>query len=506
MHYNDLLENISELHKLKEKHQVYITQDDSKDKPESYLHLVEKIQTPMPFQIFADSHSRSQATKVQDAYLKLETDILNKLRNVPKSHFTNSAEEEAENYELHQQRIINTLKTINESELNLRLAFINLYLQVSKSRIKQEAAPIEKKALLEQTVKFLDANLIPLKPDSFSSEDKAQKYANKLSETIVHIKEINEEFSQSNSSMFKTNDEKSPVNSLYLFKSSLVNKIIEQSEGLIAVKNLKPTAKKKFLENPDLKNILGEDLMTELKNRILKTILEQKNFSSPNSSSLLNMNRSTAVQKEEIFKFIYGQNVSDKNYNQEDLFKIILSNLKESKNDRSFFFKFLNQMTEKTSEIFKKFQNTEVLNDNNQFKEFKNLLLNHFEQPTDDISQNSLTHKTMGKSLLKLMQFKDDGIKEAKYISCLNGLLEPLFFIELAHSKGEKSSVSVYDLFSFTKGDLAERLQENHLIKRKSTINLLERMLEKPIPPKELTDDEDTLHRYAKILDIALVN
>jgi hypothetical protein len=283
-YYLNLEKSINELHKLKEKHQAYITQNNSQKNPESYLHLMEEIQTPMPFQIFSKSHPRSQFTKAQDAYLKLETDILNTLRNVPESHFTNSANEE-ENYELHQQRIINTLTTINKSELNLRLAFINLYLQASENRIKQETDSFEKEALLDKTVKFLDANLIPPKSDSFSSEDEARKYTNKLSETIAHIKEINEEFSPSNTSMFKTSDRASPVNSIYLFKSLLINKILEQSNGLITVNNLGPAFKERFLENFNLKNILGKDQIAELKNGILKSILEQEKFLSYRSDA-----------------------------------------------------------------------------------------------------------------------------------------------------------------------------------------------------------------------------
>jgi hypothetical protein len=516
-YYQDLERSIEKLHTLKEKHQAYITEANTENKPEPYLRIIEEIQTPMPFQTFAQSCPQS-ITSPADEYLRLETNILNKVRGVTPSQATPiAAKQETESYELHQQRIINTLKTINGSELNLRLAFINLYLQASKSRIKQETAPIEKEALLERTVKFLDINLIPPVPDSFSSNDKARKYKDKLLETITHIKAINEQFSPSDSVIFKTNDKESSVNALDLFKKLLLEKTLEQCNGLITVKNLELPAKKEFLDNSRLKSLLGEDLILELRNRILKTILDQEKFSSPSrSGNLLDVNTSTKVSEatlNEASDFIHSQDVSGKNYNQEDLFKVILMYLEKSKHDRSFFFKFLSRMIGKTPEIFTKFQNAE--NSDDQFRKFKNLLLDHLEQPSDDTSQDLLTHVDMGRSLIRLMQFKDNdikeaakafylkAIKEAKYTDGLNALLEPLYSIEaLPSPKADKPSV--YDLFPFTKGDLAKHLQENYLIKRKNTINDLERVLGNSIQQKEPTDDERTLLSYTKILDITL--
>jgi hypothetical protein len=505
-YYPELQESIATLHKLQAEHRAYITEANPQEKPVSYLHLIEKIQEPMPFQSFTKFHSQSTISPT-DKYLELETSVLNTIYKVVLSPTT--AEQETENYELHQHRIRNTLKTINKSELNLRLAFINLYLQASASRIKQEAAPMEKEALLNETVRFLNANLISPKPDSFSSEDEATKYASLFLQTIAHIKGINEEFPQNNTSMFKISDGDNPVNSLYFLKNSLINKILEQSNDLITVNNLPLNSKKLFMSHWSLKSILGENLMVELKNRTLKTILEQEESSNPNSGNPNSFNLFKKTLGEEILTFINRQNVQDRNYNQKYFFDMILIKLKEFNNDRSLFFQFLNQMIEKTTEMFTKFQDTETSNDNNnQFNEFKNLLLDHLEQPSDLSSQNMLAHITMGKSLLKLMQFKDDdikaaakafylkAIKEAKYISCLNSFLEPLFLIAKEHSK--KSSVSVYDLFSLTRGDLTEHLQENPLIK----INRLEKMLKEPTKD-EPTEDERTLLRYTKILDIS---
>jgi len=530
-YYSDLEESINKLQELTGKHQVYITQSNPQQKPVSYLRLIEKIQAPMPFQIFTESHPRYQVTTTGDAYLKFETGILNKLRDINTSNSTSTnSEQEIENYELHQQRIINTLKTINESELNLRLAFINLYLQASESRIKQEAAPIEKEALLDRTVKFLDTNLISPKKNSFLSEDEAQKYAKLFLETIVHIKGINEEFSQSNTSIFKIRDGDNHVNSLYFFKNSLINKILEQSKGLITVNNLELAYKKTFLDNFHLKSVLGGNLIAELKNTTLKTILEQEKFSSARSS----INSSTAVLTRAL-KFLSDQTVSDEN-SQKDLFKVILMYLKESKNDRSLFFEFLHRMIVKTPEIFTEFQNIEILDDNNQFKEFKNLLLNHLKQPFDNTAKNTLapidmkkfgfmqiesadtqdalTFLTMGKSLLKLMQFKDvdiqetakafyvKAIKEAKSINCLNGLLQPLSLIESLHSENNNEP-SIYDLVPFRQGDLAEYLQQNPLIRRRNTINHLEQMMGSRV--SQINSDNNTLlDTYEKILGISV--
>ena len=508
-YYPELEGSIATLHKLQAEHRAHITEANPQARPVSYLHLIEKILDPMPFQSFTKFHTQSTNSPA-DKYLEFETSVLNKIHEVYPTTGV-SAEQGTENYELHQQRIRNTLKTINESELNLRLAFINLYLQASASRIKQEAAPIEKEALLDKTVKFLNANLISLKPDSFSSEDEAKKYAQLFPQTITNIQEINQQFPQNNTSMFNISGRDSTINSLHLLKNSLINKILEQSNGLlITVNNLKINDKRVFINDYDLKKILGEDLMLELKNRTLKTILEQQK--SSNSFDLTSFQNYLG---RDVLTFIMNHtNVKDR---KEYFFDIILIKLKEFKHDRSFFFEFLNQMTEKTTEIFTKFQNTETTsNDNkNQFNEFKNLLLDHFEQPSDRTSQeNGLAHIAMGKSLIKLMQFKDDDIREAakafylkaiqeaKSIYALKSLLEPLFLIEKEHSE-TKSSVSVYDLFSFTRGDLMEHLQGNPLIKGRNTINRLEKMLgQQQEPSKEPTDDERTLLRFTKILDI----
>jgi hypothetical protein len=91
------------------------------------------------------------------------------------------------------------------------------------------------------------------------------------------------------------------------------------------------------------------------------------------------LNNQTPIQAalQEAFQFVFQQetrNIPD--YNQEALYDIILNGLRESKNDRSLFFSFLNQMTKKTTKIFEDFQNTESP-ETKQFKEFKNLLLDY---------------------------------------------------------------------------------------------------------------------------------
>ena len=53
---------------------------------------------------------------------------------------------------------------------------------------------------------------------------------------------------------------------------------------------------------------------------------------------------------------------------------------------------------------------------------------------------------------------------------------------------------------------LYAKITPKTLEKRENTINRLEKMLAKPIPQEELTDDEHTLHRYTKILDINTKN
>ena len=186
-------------------------------------------------------------------------------------------------------------------------------------------------------MKFLNANLISLKPDSFSSEDEAKKYAQLFPQTITNIQEINQQFPQNNTSMFNISGRDSTINSLHLLKNSLINKILEQSNGLlITVNNLKINDKRVFINDYDLKKILGEDLMLELKNRTLKTILEQQK--SSNSFDLTSFQNYLG---RDVLTFIINHtNVKDR---KEYFFDIILIKLKEFKHDRSFFFEFLNQ-------------------------------------------------------------------------------------------------------------------------------------------------------------------
>jgi hypothetical protein len=186
----------------------------------------------------------------------------------------------------------------------------------------------------------------------------------------------------------------------------------------------------------------------------------------------------------------------------------------------------------KTPEIFTKFQNTEIPNDNNQFKEFKNLLLNHLELPSTNTAQNTLTpinmkkfefmqiesaddqdaraHLTMGRSLLRLMQFKDvdiqkaatafyiKAIKEAKSINCLNGLLEPLSSTESLHSE-KANEPSVYDLVPFKQEDLAKYLQQNYVIKK----HHLEQMMGNRVPQRNPSHDLNLLDTNEQILGIS---
>jgi hypothetical protein len=174
-------------------------------------------------------------------------------------------------------------------------------------------------------------------------------------------------------------------------------------------------------------------------------------------------------------------------------------------------------MIGKTTKAFTEFKDNEIPNDRkNEFKEFKNLLLNHFEQPTRDISQNSLTYIAMGKSLIKLMQFKDDDIKEAaktfylkalkeaKYLSGINALLEPLSIMQNSHS--DSISPLIDDSLPITKGDLTQHLQQNNAIRKQNTEKYLEGMMPNIALINTPTEDEEKLSRYAKILNIDLYN
>ncbi len=498
-YYDNLKSSITEFKGILKQHQNYMNSDDAEESPPSYLHLVEQIKTPIPFEVFARVHQSPYNATPQMDYLKFETDVLNDLRNARYTYWPGSAAQEADVYELHQARIVNALKTIKESELDLRLSFINLYLQASRYRIEKEPAPLEKEVLVGQTEKFLKANLLPAKPDSFSLElFKAGVYKDKLSQTITHIKAIYDQFSPSSDG------------SDFYSKFPLIKIILEQTEALMRLKFLKPTAKNGFLSDLSRQRILSPEQRAEFKNIILET-LQDPNWFSSFRSIVVPLNNQTPRQAVlgEAFRFVFAQEeTSNKHYNQEALYDIILNGLRESKNDRSFFFSFLNQMTEKTTRIFNDFQNTESPG-TEQFKEFKNLLLDYLKKSSDGTSSG-----VMGESLLELMKFKDDdiktaakefylrAIKEARDISHLNSLLRPLV-PRKSYNPEEGEPSSVYDSIPFRQGDLAECLQQSPFIKRLATVNHLEQKLTPPqVKQKTLSEEEIILARYRKILDI----
>jgi hypothetical protein len=496
-YYDNLKLSITEFKGILKQHQNYMTSEDAAESPQPYVYLLEQIRTPMPFSSFARVHQSPYNATPQMDYLKFETDVLKDLRDARSSYGDRAAAQEAEVYELHQARIVNALKTVKESELDLRLSFINLYLQASRYRIEQEKAPLEKEVLLGQTEKFLKANLIPAKPDSFSLElFKALAYKDNLSQTLTHIKAIYDQFSPS------SND------SDFYSKFSLIKKILEQTEALMRLKFLKPTAKNEFLSELSRWGVLSQDQRAEFNNIILETLRDPNGFSSLRGI-VVPRNNQTPLQAalQEAFQFVFQQERSI-DYNQEALCDIILSGLRESKNDGfSLFFSFLNQMTEKTTRIFNDFQNTES-SGTEQFKEFKNLLLDYLKKPSDGTSSG-----VMGKSLLELMKFRDDdiktaakefylrAIKEARDISYLNSLLKPLV-LRKSYNQEEGDKPSVYDSVPFRQGDLAECLQQSPCIKRLATVKHSEQILAPSQNQTTVSSGERLLAHYREILDI----
>jgi hypothetical protein len=506
-YYDNLRETIKEFKGILKQHQNYMTSEDVEENPPSrpqpYVHLLEQIRTPMPFSSFARVHQSPYNATPQMDYLKFETDVLNDLRDARYTYWGGSPAQEADVYELHQARIVNALKTIKESELDLRLSFINLYLQASRYRIEQEKAPLEKEVLVGQTEKFLKANLLPAKPDSFSLElFKAGVYKENLSQTLTHIKAIYDQFPPSSDG------------SDFYSKFSLIKKILEQTEALMRLKFLKPTAKNEFLSKLSRWYVLSPEQGGEFKDIILETLRDPNGFSSLRGI-VVPLNNQTPIQAalQEAFQFVFQQetrNIPD--YNQEALYDIILNGLRGSKNDRSFFFSFLNQMTEKTTRIFNDFQNTES-SGTEQFKEFKNLLLDYLKKPSDSTSSDGTSSGVMGESLLELMKFRDDdiktaakefylrAIKEAEDINGLNGLLNPL--VPKSHNQEAGDKPSVYDSIPFRQGDLAECLQQSPCIKRLAIVKHSEQILA-PLRVNQATvsSEEGLLAHYREILDI----
>ncbi len=165
-------------------------------------------------------------------------------------------------------------------------------------------------------------------------------------------------------------------------------------------------------------------------------------------------------------------------------------------------------MTKKTTRIFKDFQNTESPG-TEQFKKFKNFLLDYLKKSSDDTSSD-----VMGESLLELIKFKDDdiktaakefylrAIKEARDISHLNSLLKPLV-PRKSYNQEAGDKPSVYDSVPFRQGDLAECLQQSPCIKRLAIVKHSEQILAPlRVKQKAVNNEEKLLADYREILDI----
>jgi hypothetical protein len=263
IYYKNLLSMIDELRTAQQGLEEYSESNHKDEQSPSAFH--EKINTliaPYPFQDFILNNAKTKATEneLAESYLGKEKEVLKKLLGYEGTDQKSNPKEVTE-YLIHQARIVNILKTIDKSELNLRLSFINHYLQASFKQIMQVEDPIAKEAIFEKTVKFLNTNLIP---DSLPSKEKetAEKYIRHLNPVIHQLKKINEAIPEPTIS-----NENSLISAL---KTFVIKNIEEHCENLIRIDNLSASSKIDLFKNYNLLSISSPTLSQQ--ERIIKTL------------------------------------------------------------------------------------------------------------------------------------------------------------------------------------------------------------------------------------------
>jgi hypothetical protein len=267
IYYENLESMINLLKTAKQQVEDYSSDIKNSKSPLPFYKIINSLIEPYPLRDFISKNIDSGATEgeLTASYLDKENNILAKLlgheEKLNSNNYTHKESILSKNpeYLIHQARIVNILKTIDKSELNLRLSFINHYLQASFKQIMQVEDPIAKEAIFEKTVKFLNTNLIP---DSLPSKETAEQYIRHLNPVIHQLKKINKAVPEPTIS-----DESSLISAL---KTFVIKNIEEHSENLIRIDNLSADSKIDLFKNYNLLSISSPILSQQ--ERIKKTL------------------------------------------------------------------------------------------------------------------------------------------------------------------------------------------------------------------------------------------
>jgi hypothetical protein len=326
-----------------------------------------------------------------------------------------------------QQRIEKTLNTTNKTDINFKLALINLYLENSVKEIKKNDDKEIRISKFQDTVKFLDAHLPTL--GVLKSTKQASEYGDLLKSTFKQLKALQESFPENKYPEFQDDKNRSQRCPSFALKNYLADIVMKQAEKIIETSHLGLQTKSEFSNNPDIADIAGKDTINRLNNHLLESLLHKKDFSI--SSRQGNTYPEQSVQNlNSAYQFL-SENKRGATYDKNILNQVLIQDLGKSINDSSLFFKFLKLMIENTHEHFQQFQNDEIPpNLKEDFKDFKTSILQCLNSPGDKelltATNKALTEDDlqMITSLQALMLFKDTEIQESSKAFYLKALQE----------------------------------------------------------------------------------
>jgi hypothetical protein len=325
-----------------------------------------------------------------------------------------------------QQRIAKTLNITDKTDINFRLALINLYLENNVEEITKDRDKKSKINKFQDTVKLLDAHLPTL--GTLKSIKQASEYGELLKSTFKQLKALWELFPENEYPEYlkdgKGSTQRCPS---FALKNYLADIVTKEAEKIIETSHLALKTKSEVLNNSDIADIAGEDTIKRLNNHLLVSLLPQKDLSisSRKGNTLYPLNRE--FFPESVYQFL-SENTSKATYDKNILNQVLIQYLAKSINDSSLFFKFLKLIIENTADHFKKFQNTIISSDsqNNDFTDFKTSVLKYLASSTAKtlLPVDALKMTT---SLQELMLFNDTEIQESSKAFYLKVLQETTF-------------------------------------------------------------------------------
>ena len=322
-----------------------------------------------------------------------------------------------------QQRIAKTLNITDKTDINFKLALINLYLENNVQEITKDRDKKSKINKFQDTVKFLDAHLPTL--GTLKSIKQASEYSELLKSTSKQLKALWELFPENEYPEYLKDDKDSTQRCpSFALKNYLADIVTKQAEKIIETSYLALTTKSEVLNNPDIADIAGEDTIKRLNNHLLVSLLPQKDLSISSRRGNTLYPRQNIPNLYSAYQFL-SENKCGATYDKNILNQVLIQYLGKSINDSSLFFKFLQLIITNTADHFKQFKNI-IISSDSQNNDFKTSVLKYLASSTAKtlLPVDALKMTT---SLQELMLFNDTEIQESSKAFYLKALQETEF-------------------------------------------------------------------------------